>query len=151
MTERLAVPIAGRQPAQYRLCAVIMHAGDSLDVGHYFSFGRVSGGCSGGRDDADDAWWRLDDTSVAPVSAAAALGPPCRSSEAAYVLLYQLIEAETAAGRQPALAALPVSLRAAVARGQRGASSRAAGPACALTRRVQNPPQLGRVAVARTL
>ena len=85
LTERLAVPIAGRQPAQYRLRAAIMHAGDSLDAGHYFSFCRVSGGCSGGRDDADDAWWRLDDTSVAPVSAAAALGPPCRSSEAAYV------------------------------------------------------------------
>ena len=117
LTERLAVPLAGRSPAQYRLYAVIVHAGHSLDAGHYFSFCRASGGGGGGgSDDADDGWWRLDDTSATPVTAAAALGRSRRSTEAAYTLLYRLTEAEAADGRPPALTALPGPLRAAVNR-----------------------------------
>ncbi|KAF0301828.1 Ubiquitin carboxyl-terminal hydrolase 38 [Amphibalanus amphitrite] len=87
LTEWLTVPLATGPPAQYRLYAVIVHAGHSLDAGHYFSFCRASGG--GGIDGMDDTgWWRLDDTSAVPVPAATALGRPRRSTEAAYTLLY---------------------------------------------------------------
>ena len=107
LSERLEVPLAGQPAAQYRLYAVMVHAGLSPDAGHYFAFCRSSGG--GG---ADGGWWRLDDTCVVPVPAAAALGRPRRASEAAYTLLYGL--ATAADGRPSALAALPESLRAAV-------------------------------------
>ena len=118
LTERLAVPLAGRPPAQYRLYAVIVHAGHSLDAGHYFSFCRASEGGGGGGVD-DDGWWRLDDSSAVPVTAATALGQPRRSTEAAYTLLYRLTEpAESGSElcRSPALTALPGPLRAAVDR-----------------------------------
>ena len=115
-TERLAVPLVGRQPAQYRLCAVIVHAGHSLDVGHYFSFCRVSGDDSGGCDGADVDWWRLDDASATPVTAATVLGRPRCPTETTCMLLYRLAgEAETV-GRPQALATLPVPLREAVDR-----------------------------------
>ena len=117
LTEWLTVPLAAGPPAQYRLYAVIVHAGHSLDAGHYFSFCRASGG--GGIDGMDDTgWWRLDDTSAVPVPAATALGRPRRSTEAAYTLLYQLTDAAVAgaAGGLSALAALPGPLRAAVER-----------------------------------
>ncbi|XP_043203123.1 uncharacterized protein LOC122371098 [Amphibalanus amphitrite] len=117
LTEWLTVPLATGPPAQYRLYAVIVHAGHSLDAGHYFSFCRASGG--GGIDGMDDTgWWRLDDTSAVPVPAATALGRPRRSTEAAYTLLYRLTDAAVAgaAGGLSALAALPGPLRAAVER-----------------------------------
>ncbi|KAF0292792.1 Zinc finger SWIM domain-containing protein 8 [Amphibalanus amphitrite] len=117
LTEWLTVPLATGPPAQYRLYAVIVHAGHSLDAGHYFSFCRASGG--GGIDGMDDTgWWLLDDTSAVPVPAATALGRPRRSTEAAYTLLYRLTDAAVAgaAGGLSALAALPGPLRAAVER-----------------------------------
>ncbi|KAF0300891.1 Ubiquitin carboxyl-terminal hydrolase 38 [Amphibalanus amphitrite] len=117
LTEWLTVPLATGPPAQYRLYAVIVHVGHSLDAGHYFSFCRASGG--GGIDGMDDTgWWRLDDTSAVPVPAATALGRPRRSTEAAYTLLYRLTDAAVAgaAGGLSALAALPGPLRAAVER-----------------------------------
>ena len=117
LTEWLTVPLATGPPAQYRLYAAIVHAGHSLDAGHYFSFCRASGG--GGIDGMDDTgWWRLDDTSAVPVPAATALGRPRRSTEAAYTLLYRLTDAAVAgaAGGLSALAALPGPLRAAVER-----------------------------------
>ena len=95
----------------------IVHAGHSLDVGHYIPFFfRVSGGSSGCWDGADAGWWRLDDTSATPVTATAALGRPRRSKEAAYMLLYRLTGDEAVGGRPtaaPALAVLPGPLRAA--------------------------------------
>ncbi|XP_043234034.1 ubiquitin carboxyl-terminal hydrolase 35-like [Amphibalanus amphitrite] len=119
LTERLEVPLADRPPAQYRLYAVIVHAGHSLDAGHYFSFCRASGagGCDGGGGLGDDDWWRLDDSSAVPVTAAAALGRPKRSTDAAYTLLYRLAESSPADDcPPPAMAALPGPLRAAVDR-----------------------------------
>ena len=104
LTERLTVPMASQPAAKYRLYAVIVHAGHSLDAGHYFSFCRASDGCG-------DDWWRLDDTSTAPVTAATALGLLRRPTDASYVLLYRL----EGAGRRPlTLAVLPGPLRAAV-------------------------------------
>ena len=115
LTERLAVPLAGQPPASYRLYAIVVHAGSSLDSGHFFAFCRGSG--SGGAAAVDDGWWRLDDTSAVPVPAATALGRLRRPNEAAYVLLYRLEEpAAAVGGRTMTLAALPDPLRAAVER-----------------------------------
>ena len=116
LTELLDVPVADRQPAQYRLYAVIVHSGHSLDAGHYYSFCRASDGGDGvGSDGAEGGWWRLDDATAAPVSAAVVLGRPQRTTDAAYTLMYRLVGA--AAGvRPPVLAALPGPLRAAVNR-----------------------------------
>ena len=47
----------------YRLFAVLVHAGQSTDCGHYFSFVRAP----------NDAWFRCDDESVKPVSLAKVL------------------------------------------------------------------------------
>ena len=113
MTERLVVPLADRPPAQYQLYAVIVHAGHSLDSGHYFSFCRVSGGCS---DDVGGDWWRFDDTSATPVTTDDALGRLRRSTETPYTLLYRLEGAEAARARPSALAELPGPLRTAVGR-----------------------------------
>ena len=110
LTELLAVPVADRPPAQYWLYAVIMHAGHSLDTGHYFSLCRASDSSS---DHADGGgWWRLDDTSASPVTAAAALGRPQCPMETAYTLLYRLSGKENR--RLLTLADLPGPLRAAV-------------------------------------
>ncbi|KAF0288086.1 Ubiquitin carboxyl-terminal hydrolase 38 [Amphibalanus amphitrite] len=147
LTEWLTVPLATGPPAQYRLYAVIVHAGHSLDAGHYFSFCRASGG--GGIDGMDDTgWWRLDDTSAVPVPAATALGRPRRSTEAAYTLLYRLTDAAVAgaAGGLSALAALPGPLRAAVERDnavfRRERQSRTAG-ALPMVHDGRTPPGAG--------
>ena len=117
LTKQLEVPLTGRPVAQYQLYAVIVHAGHSLDAGHYFSFCRASSRAGvGDLDGADDGWWRLDDTSATPVTTAAALGQPRRSTETAYTLLYRLAGAGAADGRPTALTELPDPLRAAVER-----------------------------------
>ena len=117
LTEQLVVPLSDRPAAQYQLYAVIVHAGGSLDAGHYFSFCRASGGASmGDVHGAGDCWWRLDDTSATRVTETVALGQSRRSTEAAYMLLYRLAGAGASDGRLPAptLSALPAPLRAAV-------------------------------------
>ena len=112
LTQWLVVPLAGCQPAQYRLYAVIVHAGHSLDTGHYFTFCRESDG--GDSHDEAGSWWRLDDASVTSVTATAALGGPRRTNETAYMLLYRLegSKMEKAGGRSPTLDVLPDPLRA---------------------------------------
>ena len=116
LAEHLDLPVAGRQPARYRLYAVIVHAGHSPDAGHYFSFCRASDGGGGVAEDGGDdgRWWRLDDSSAAPVSAAVVLGQPRQSTDTAYILLYRLEGAEVAGGRLLAPVDPPGPLRASV-------------------------------------
>ena len=116
LTERLTVPLACRPPASYLLYAVIMHAGHSLDTGHYYVYCRASGGGGGrsGLDGAADCWWRLDDASAVPVAASAVLGQPRHPADTAYTLLYRLAASGAVSGQSPALATLPGPLQAAV-------------------------------------
>ena len=58
--------------AVYRLFAVLVHAGQSTDCGHYFSFVRAP----------NDAWFRCDDESVTRVPLAKVL------EQQAYILYY---------------------------------------------------------------
>jgi ubiquitin carboxyl-terminal hydrolase 36/42 len=58
--------------AVYRLFAVLVHAGQSTDCGHYFSFVRAP----------NDAWFRCDDESVSRVPLAKVL------EQQAYILYY---------------------------------------------------------------
>ena len=116
LTEYLDVPVAGRQPARYKLYAVIVHAGHSSDAGHYFSFCLAYEGGDGVSDEHGDdgGWWRLDDSSTPPVTAAVVLGRPRQPTETAYTLMYRLDGASTADGQPPALTTLSCPLRAAV-------------------------------------
>ena len=91
LAEQLHIPLASRQAIRYRLYAVIVHTGHSLDTGHYYSFCRSSD-AGRGPDGADGGWWRLDDSSTAAVTA------------------------EAGDGRQPELTALPSPLQDAVVR-----------------------------------
>ena len=80
--------------------------------GAYFLFCRASdgGGCRSGLD--DDGWWRLDDSSAVPMTT---VGRPHRPTEAAYTLLYRLVESSSTDDRPlPALTTLPGPLRAAL-------------------------------------
>merc|ERR1719247_3526635 len=58
---------------QYRLYAVVVHAGQSMGSGHYYSLARGSNG----------HWYRFDDEFVAQVSERDAL------SQEAYLLFYE--------------------------------------------------------------
>ena len=59
LAKRLAVPLVGRQPAQYLLYAVVLHAGHSPDSSLCLSSG--GGGKADVFDGADGGWWRLND------------------------------------------------------------------------------------------
>ena len=111
LTEQLTVPLPDRPSAQYFLHAVIVHAGDSLNAGHYLSCCCASGG--DGSDDGDCDWWRLDDTTAVRTTPDAALCRSRRSSETPYLLFYRLKEAGMTEGR---LSSLPGPLRADVDR-----------------------------------
>ena len=112
LAEQLHVPLASRQAIRYRLYAVIVHTGHSLDTGHYYSFCRSSD-AGRGPDGADGGWRRLDDSSATAVTADAALERP-NFTGVAYILLYRMAEAGD--GQQPELTALPAPLQEAVVR-----------------------------------
>lgn len=56
MAGRLQLPLADGGAATFRLYAAVVHAGASLDAGHYYCLARPA---DGGGD-----WWRLDDELV---------------------------------------------------------------------------------------
>lgn len=117
LTERLLVPLADHPPAQYSLYAVIVHAGYSLDTGHYYAFCRSTRDedCSG-LDSVNSCWWRLDDSHAVPVLASTVLGRPRHLTQTAYMMLYRQEASGEASSRPPQLSALPGPLRAAVNR-----------------------------------
>ena len=120
VTEQLTVPLAGQSPAQYLLYAVIVHAGHSLDAGHFFALCRLSGG--DGRGDASDGvdgrWWRLDDSTLTVVQTTAdtALNRARNSTATPYTLFYRLAGAEATGRRMPVPTVLPGPMRSAVDR-----------------------------------
>ncbi|CAG9467115.1 unnamed protein product [Pedinophyceae sp. YPF-701] len=64
---------ASRTPQWYDLYAVLVHAGSSMNSGHYYSYVKAPGG----------QWYCCDDGDVSPVSTAQAM------SQRAYILFYR--------------------------------------------------------------
>eukprot|EP00941_MAST-03F_sp_MAST-3F-sp1_P005093 g5093.t1 len=63
-TKRVGSVIAGRRDYEYRLYAVVMHAGRSASAGHYFAFARPSSEVHA----EDQNWTRFNDMKVTSVT-----------------------------------------------------------------------------------
>ena len=111
VTEQLTVPQAGQSPAQYLLYAVVVHAGHSLDAGHF----SPSAACPAVTDAVTlrvrttrtegGGGWTTPQSCTVQTTADTALNRARNFIDTPYMLFYRLAGAEAIGERMPVPAA----------------------------------------------